>query len=258
MEVKQRIFCLGDLHGNYRAFKQVLERSGFDYNNDLLITLGDIVDGYSETYECVEELLKIKNRIDIRGNHDEWFVHWLYQGIHPASWNQGGKATYKSYWKHCKPNEALGDSYHLNPADVPRSHMRFFTEQQTFYVDDQNRLFVHGGFNRHFSISDKTFNHRDILIWDRDLIMQAMSSAARTQEEQKKHPFKTKDNFSKIFVGHTSTIYWGDNKPIKAGQVWDLDTGAGWQHKLTIMNVNTEEYWQSDLGSELYPDEKGR
>jgi serine/threonine protein phosphatase 1 len=34
--------------------------------------------------------------------------------------------------------------------------------------------------------------------------------------------------------------------------VWNIDTGAGWSGKLTIMNVDTKEYWQSDLISELY------
>ena len=28
--------------------------------------------------------------------------------------------------------------------------------------------------------------------------------------------------------------------------------------KLTIMDLDTQEYWQSDLVKELYPNEKGR
>lgn len=34
--------------------------------------------------------------------------------------------------------------------------------------------------------------------------------------------------------------------------MWALDTGAGWSGKLTIMNIATEEYWQSDLSKDLY------
>lgn len=40
--------------------------------------------------------------------------------------------------------------------------------------------------------------------------------------------------------------------------VWNIDTGAGWSGKLTIMDIDTKEYWQSDFVKELYPDEKGR
>ncbi len=38
-------FVVGDIHGGAKAFKQVLEKSEFDYENDLLISLGDICDG---------------------------------------------------------------------------------------------------------------------------------------------------------------------------------------------------------------------
>ena len=34
--------------------------------------------------------------------------------------------------------------------------------------------------------------------------------------------------------------------------VWNLDTGAGWSGKLTIMDVNSKEYWQADLTPDLY------
>ena len=36
-----RIFVVGDIHGAYKAFKQCLERSGFDYNNDRLVVIGE-------------------------------------------------------------------------------------------------------------------------------------------------------------------------------------------------------------------------
>jgi len=57
---------MGDIHGNYKGLLQCLERSNFDYANDKLIQLGDVVDGWSESCECVTELLKIKNLISIK------------------------------------------------------------------------------------------------------------------------------------------------------------------------------------------------
>ncbi|MEM7039998.1 MAG: metallophosphoesterase, partial [Bacteroidota bacterium] len=67
-----RTFVLGDLHGAHRALEQVLERAAFDVERDCLITIGDIIDGWPEAPECVETLLQIQHRIDIRGNHDIW------------------------------------------------------------------------------------------------------------------------------------------------------------------------------------------
>ena len=40
--------------------------------------------------------------------------------------------------------------------------------------------------------------------------------------------------------------------------VWNLDTGGGWLGKLTIMDIDTKQFWQSDFVYELYPEEKGR
>jgi len=65
-----KTFTIGDIHGRYKALKEVLKLSKFDYDNDKLIVLGDIVDGGINTYKVVEELLKIKNIIFVLGNHD--------------------------------------------------------------------------------------------------------------------------------------------------------------------------------------------
>lgn len=40
--------------------------------------------------------------------------------------------------------------------------------------------------------------------------------------------------------------------------VWNLDTGSGFSGKLTIMDIDTKEFWQSDFVRELYPNENGR
>ena len=53
-------FVIGDIHGNFKALKEVLTLSGLDYDKDKLIILGDVCDGHNQTKECVDELLKIK------------------------------------------------------------------------------------------------------------------------------------------------------------------------------------------------------
>lgn len=77
--------------------------------------------------------------------------------------------------------------------------------------------------------------------------------------------WKTANEFTEIFIGHTATINDSlnekgirDFKPVIKGGVYNLDQGAGWVGKLTIMNVDTKEYFQSDEVGTLYPDEKGR
>jgi serine/threonine protein phosphatase 1 len=40
--------------------------------------------------------------------------------------------------------------------------------------------------------------------------------------------------------------------------VWNVDTGAAFEGPLTIMDVKTKEFWQSEPLPNLYPTEKGR
>ena len=41
-----RTLVIGDIHGNFKAMAQALDRAKFVPNKDRLITLGDVVDGY--------------------------------------------------------------------------------------------------------------------------------------------------------------------------------------------------------------------
>lgn len=257
--MKKRKIGVGDIHGAAKALAQCFERSEFDFENDELTTMGDICDGWSEVYECVELLLKCKNRLDIEGNHDWWFKQWLYQGIHPVSWMHGGHTTAESYIRHA------GRDIHLQPSqggwltnlttyDIPDTHKQFFKGQISYFVDEKNRCFVHGGFDRNYFIKEQD---PEEFLWNRSLVKKAMSCIG----DQK---LKTVDNFSEIFVGHTATVNWGNMKgepitePLTRGGVINLDTGAGWHGKLTFMDIDTKEIWQSDHTKDLYPNEKGR
>lgn len=238
-----KTFCIGDIHGAHKALVQCLDRSGFDKENDLLITLGDICDGWPYVYECVEELLTIKNRIDLIGNHDEWFKRWLLTTQHPDRWTQGGIGTYISYERNME---------RMDVGLVPASHWKFFQYQVPYYKDDErNAFFVHGGFDRYKSIADNKADDPMIFYWDRELWERAKSCKG----EQK---LQTVEDFKTIFIGHTSCFHLRRGLPCLCGGVWNLDTGAGWEGKLTIMDIDTKQFWQSDMVEELYPEDTSR
>lgn len=263
-----KTYCIGDIHGNYKGLIQCLERSNFNYENDILISLGDVVDGHSNSYEVVEELLKIKNLVAIKGNHDDWFNTWLETGDNPSNWQQGQLATGYSYLKQTGRN-MLGGFYipdidhgglvpKLRISDIPDSHIEFFKNQLPYYIDDKNNLYIHGGFDRNYKLEEQSeFN----FWWDRDLWKQALSFEAtkRGNTVPNYQPsFKMVEDFNGIFIGHTSTQFWECDEPMTAANITNLDTGGGWFGKITIMNVDTYEYWQSDKGKELYPEFNGR
>jgi len=222
-----KTFVVGDIHGAYRALRQCLERSGFS-GRDHLICLGDVCDGWPETKESVDELLKIENLTYILGNHDFWAYQWMLSGKAEDVWlSQGGRATVRSY------------------ADgVPQHHVKFFEKALPYFLLG-NKLFVHAGIDPQKPLEEQDLN---TFLWDRTLTHKALELYAR------------KDNasltpFDEVYVGHTPILF---KKPILSGSVWLMDTGAGWSGVLSLMNTDTKEIFVSDPVPQLYPGVEGR
>lgn len=247
-------FLMGDIHGAYTALLQCLERSSFDYDNDRLIQLGDIVDGYPEVYECVEELLKLEKLVTIKGNHDDWFHNFIETDFHPSSWTYRGKGTLLFYLSHAGKNGKFfavgcGCKASLGPNDVPKTHKTFFNSQQLYHIDEQDRCFVHGGFNRHLPFNKQK---KENFYWDRSLWAEGLQTHTYNKSVRLPDEFFDVVDFREIYIGHTPTTKWGTNKPLRALNILNLDTGAGHRGRLTIMDIDTKEYWQSDPLLGLY------
>jgi serine/threonine protein phosphatase 1 len=247
-----RVFVMGDLHGASKALVQCLIRSEFDLKKDTLIQLGDVVDGYPDVYECVELLLKIPNLVPIKGNHEDWFLEFIRTGYHPAGWDEGGEATLISYLKlsereHKIRKARYGFESALVPKDIPLRHRHFFESQKPFYIDKENNCFVHGGFDRFLPFDKQDpWNY----YWDRGLWEDALTHEILSKKDPE--PFYNLSKFHEIFIGHTPTLNWNTQKPMRAINILNVDTGAGHGGKLTIMNIHSKKYFQSDPVSELY------
>ena len=221
-----RSLVIGDIHGGYRALQQCLRGSRLDYEHDRLVVLGDAADGWSEVAECFEELLKVNHLVYVRGNHDQWLLEWLQYGKKPLVWlMQGGYASYESYASHPHLRE---------------KHLAFLKTTGFYFIDEDNRIFVHGGILPGVPVDATEVEY---LMWDRELWMNR--SYDRIPE------------YTEVYVGHTS-IWSVSSSPCNHGNVWFMDTGAGWGGKLSIMDVATKEIWQSDRVADLYPEEQGR
>ena len=223
-----KTFVIGDIHGNYKALMQCLDKSNFSHKKDQLICLGDVADGYPDVTKCFEELLKMNNLVYVLGNHDSWLIDWLKDEKRPHIWvSQGGANSIASYIS--------------SPLELRAKHLEFLkAKAKLHYTDDSNRFFVHGGYNPNIPISD---NLTDTFLWDRDIIDYAVANKVSGKEF----------DYKEVFIGHTTTEYrFASMKPQHISNLWMLDTGAGWSGKLTIMNVETKEYWQSDKASDLY------
>ncbi|MCD6200285.1 MAG: serine/threonine protein phosphatase [Bacteroidales bacterium] len=219
-----RRFVIGDIHGRNRALEQCFERSGFNNQEDLLICLGDVCDRGPGVKESFDLLRQIRHLVYILGNHDKWFLEWTLTGKREIPWTaQGGNASIRSY--HDQP--------------VPENHIQLLRSASLYYVLE-NKLFVHAGIDPEKSLEEQTEYD---LLWSRELVHRALSAVDDPDIEKV-------TSFEEVFVGHTPTINYGFNIPVFLKGVWLMDTGAGWWGRLSIMDIDTGEYWQSDPVSE--------
>lgn len=243
--MKPRTLVIGDIHGGLKALKQVLERAEVTAQ-DTLIFLGDYVDGWGESAQVIQFLLELDQKqtcIFIKGNHDFWCEGWLKEHhILDKIWLfHGGQSTLKSY-------ESLSEDEH-------RMHLNFFERMRLYYVDAQNRLFVHAGFTSMHGPAQEF--HQSNFKWDRTLWEMALTMDKHITKDSKLYP-KRLLLFKEIFIGHTPTLNYDVSIPMNGCNVWNVDTGAAFTGSLTIMDIDTKEFWQSDTLVSLYPNEKGR
>lgn len=242
-----RTLVIGDIHGGYRALEQVLERAHVT-PEDTLIFLGDYVDGWSQSAETIEKLIalsKANKCVFIRGNHDLWCGLWLDKGATNPIWlAHGGKETIDSYI----------ESGYLTKSE----HKFFFENLQNYYLDEQDRLFLHAGFTSMHGVGNEEYESN--YYWDRTLWEAALLAdkvEEKTLEDMLTRP-KRFNYYKEIYIGHTPTTIYKIDTPIKAYNLWNIDTGAAFTGKLTIMDIDTKEFWQSDCLPKLYPNENGR
>ena len=215
-----RTLVIGDIHGALRALVQVLERADIQAD-DYLIFLGDYADGWSETPEVMDFLIGYQKKqrcLFLRGNHDALCREFLLGKEMDTLWRLHGGKATENY-----------------------------------YLDSKNRLFLHAGFTNLRGIAHEHFEQ--MYYWDRTLWELACSVSL--PKTDKYYPNRLK-LYNEIYIGHTPTTRLGTDKPLIFNGVANVDTGAGFKGRLTVMDIETKEYWQSEPVYKLYPEEQGR
>ena len=79
----------------------------------------------------------------------------------------------------------------------------------------------------------------------------------RIEKHSELYPNRLK-HYKEIYIGHTPTTNFNQDKPMNAINVWNVDTGAAFKGKLSALDLDTKYVFQSDLVMSFYPDETGR
>lgn len=239
-----RTLVIGDIHGGLKALMQVFERAKIT-STDTLIFLGDYVDGWSQSPEVLSYLINLENTnncIFLKGNHDALLLEWLEKSKDNKQWyKHGGEATVNAY-------------LNIN-SETKLQHIQFLKNLKNYYLDNFNRLFVHAGFTNVNGIEYEYFPA--LCYWDRTLWETALATPESLDSNHIFFPNRLK-LYSEIYIGHTPTIRIEIEIPFSKHNVWNIDTGAAFKGKLSIIDIETKKYWQSENLPTLYPLEKGR
>ncbi len=239
-----RTLVIGDIHGGLKGLKQLMDRTKI-VDGDRLIFMGDYVDGWSESAQVIQYLMvlsQLKECIFIKGNHDVWCEKWLRTDKPDKIWlDHGGRGAIESYWSFSKEDK--------------KAHLEFFEQMKLYHLDELNRLFVHGGFTSKEGVEKE--NLESTFYFDRTLWERALHLDKEIDENSEVFPKRLK-LYNEIYIGHTPTLYFNSEVPLLAINVWNVDTGAAFYGKLSAMDIDSKEVFQSDALMELYPNEKGR
>lgn len=72
-EIKGKLWAVGDIHGCYNLLMTRLKEIGFDFENDLLVAVGDLVDRGTQNEECVS-LIDEPWFTSVKGNHEDLVI----------------------------------------------------------------------------------------------------------------------------------------------------------------------------------------
>jgi len=138
MTHKNRLIAIGDIHGCYNKFFQLVNDRIKLTKNDQLVLLGDYIDRGDQSKEVIDFIIQLLsdgfNVVPLKGNHEEFLIQAYHHSNNISKWIlNGGQNTL--------------DSFGIKEiCDLPIDYIQFFSNLKP-YFSIQDYLFVHAGFN---------------------------------------------------------------------------------------------------------------
>lgn len=262
-----RRLIIGDIHARYTLLRDVLDKAGFNPDEDILYSVGDFCDRGDKPYETLRYLMGLKDFRPVLGNHDAWLEYWLCNNEIDNNWyiRNGGHTTVAG----------LAD----RPSAWLSELQGWLAEIPIIRVEEKD-IIVHGGFSEEYTekelrniaarkrpvplfnpypdfgsffmeddepgLDDEDTDYLEGFYWDRNYLLSAMADGNdRTfgGPDRMMRPISTGKT---IWIGHTQLYktarpFYSEKYHLRA-----IDTGAGsGLGKLTVVDMDTTEYWQS-------------
>lgn len=232
LDLTKRHFVVGDAHGRFDTMMALLESADYDPENDIVYSVGDMIDRGSKSVEVLE-FFNQKNTFAIRGNHEvmaidvEWRNVWL---------NNGGVQTQVSLADHLVNEdwlraqiEALPYFIDVGEADEDYSFRLVHASLPLEWSEQEYQLIL----ERAIDANDTLFAET---LWSRTDINKA------TRNVHNLKPLLTDINVNpnrsgrNVFAGHTPV-----KKVMKVGDVTYTDTWKS--YTMSMVEAITEQTW---------------
>ncbi|OOW08394.1 metallophosphoesterase [Acinetobacter sp. MF4640] len=214
-EITGKLYAVGDIHGCYNLLMTRLKEIGFDFENDLLVAVGDLVDRGTQNIQCVE-LLSKPWFTSVRGNHEDLCIG----GLHNES------------YKRCHVSNG-GEWFYMLDGQAMYNIAKTFAELPVVLEISHNGKkfgFVHGHIEQNnWDEFKETFTKEPTAF--RDPSELAMWGRERLDEEKKQYTHVT--GVDAVIMGHTVT-----QKPCKRDNCYWIDTGAVHWGTMTILDLS--------------------
>lgn len=210
---QDRVFVVGDIHGEITMLNDKLSEIGFDKESDTLISVGDLIDRGEDSLACLA-LIQEPWFKSVRGNHEELMINSVLHedDNHIACWIQNGGGWYFNLNQEDK-------MYANDLANIAKSELPYVIELK---YKGKKIVICHADFPR--NEYNGSIENEDLfyIVWSRDRINKLI-----------KHNVSDTIKGADMFIfGHTPI-----RKPLHADNCIWIDTGAVFGKELTIIQL---------------------
>ncbi|CAA7603212.1 phosphoprotein phosphatase [Acididesulfobacillus acetoxydans] len=203
-----KTFVIGDTHGCFGEFEDLMTKLGPNLKSDKLIMLGDYIDRGPQSWEMLQEIIHLHETygeshvILLRGNHEQMAIDFLLSQENSFLFN-GGNETLTSLKRH---NGSL------------EHYLDFFTNM-ALYHEDEDFIYVHGGIEPGVSMPNQK---QEVMLWIRDEFYGYPNTTGKT-----------------VIFGHTPTLFINNgHTPIRMHNNYALDTGCVYGGCLSALEID--------------------
>jgi serine/threonine protein phosphatase 1 len=202
----KKTFIIGDIHGCYASFDQLLNDIAPVAGEDRLIILGDMINRGPNSNLVLDKLIQMRLKgyeiIALQGNHELMFLNFLSGKNINFFLINGGDATINSYQiKSPYSKDAL--------KKIPDSHVQFLKSLFPYW-EDEKHIYVHAGLQPGVKLAKQ---QPDWLYWSRENFINQQY-----------------DYGKQVVFGHTPF-----EEPFIQKNKVGIDTGAVYGGKLTCL-----------------------